>query len=98
MIDPTSLARRTVTLARQELGLLALIALVGGALWVFMELADEVLEGETVKSSFLTKSQWRSNREVDQCRNVDTTNEFIEATLVTSDVDMGFTPPFKVQN
>lgn len=47
MIDPTSLARRTVTLARQELGLLALIALVGGALWAFMELADEVLEGET---------------------------------------------------
>jgi undecaprenyl-diphosphatase len=43
----TQIARRTVSLARRELALLALLALFAGSLWAFIGISEEVLEGET---------------------------------------------------
>ena len=39
--------RRWITLARQELVPLILLVLIAGGVWTFIELADEVSEGET---------------------------------------------------
>jgi undecaprenyl-diphosphatase len=41
------IVRRTRAAVRQEFALLAVVALVAAALWAFLAIADEVLEGET---------------------------------------------------
>lgn len=42
-----SMLRWLLGLARSELGTLVLVALLAGGAWVFLEVADEVMEGET---------------------------------------------------
>ncbi|MEZ5834793.1 MAG: phosphatase PAP2 family protein [Geminicoccaceae bacterium] len=42
-----SFARWTISRARREFGLLALMALLAGSMWLFIGIADEVSEGDT---------------------------------------------------